>query len=309
MRQAYKNIHAASKLGVVALVALLSLVVFFILSAVLAIPIFGNEAFMSLLSSNIEFTKENLGLLKYFQIAQSVGLFIVPSFILAYLFSANTFKYLKVNKNPLLISCIVSVVIVLSASPLINMVGIRNLEMKLPEWLSGIEMWMRQSEESAKQITELFVKVDSIQGLWFNIFMIGFIPAIGEELLFRGVIQRIFHEWTKNKHFAVWISAILFSALHLQFFGFIPRAILGAMFGYLLVYSNNLWLPINAHFAYNTTEVIAYYVYNKGKTNIDPDAIGTNSMYGVAAIISLVVVILLFWYLYNKEKTNYSKSI
>ena len=69
--------------------------------------------------------------------------------------------------------------------------------MKLPEFMSGLENWMRTMEDAATVLVEKFMKVESIPGLLFNIFMIAIIPALGEELMFRGVIQRIFSNWTK----------------------------------------------------------------------------------------------------------------
>jgi uncharacterized protein len=116
-------------------------------------------------------------------------------------------------------------VLVLSfaASPFINFIGGLNANMQFPDWLSGVENWMKNAEDKAAEITEAFLKVETVGGLAFNIFMIAFLPAIGEELLFRGVIQRIFTNWTRNYHWGIWISALLFSALHMQFYGFIPE--------------------------------------------------------------------------------------
>jgi membrane protease YdiL (CAAX protease family) len=302
MRKLYKEIHPFSKLGIVALVALLSLIASLVIAALIAIPVFGKESFLGLMSSSIEFTAENLNLLKYLQIAQSIGLFVLPSFLLAYLFGGRITKYLKLNRKPFATSIILATVVVLAASPLINLVGLWNMEMRLPHWMGGIEKWMKESEESAKYLTELFVNAENLYGLAFNILMIGLIPAIGEELLFRGVIQRVLSEWFKNKHLAIWLTAIFFSALHLQFYGFLPRMLLGAMFGYLLIWSNNLWLPIVAHFINNTVAVIAYYFYHNGIIDINPDAIGTNSEYGIAGMISLLVIVYLAWLFYSFEK-------
>ena len=95
--------------------------------------------------------------------------------------------------------------------------------------------------------------MNSISSLLINMVMIGVIPAIGEEFLFRGALQKIFSEWTKNKHLGIWISAILFSAMHLQFYGFIPRMLLGALFGYTLLWTGSLWIPIFGHFVNNGT--------------------------------------------------------
>ena len=283
-------------------VILFSFLAFFIISAVVAIPLFGMESFSSIVNSSVSMDENNIPFLKYIQVVQSIGLFIIPSLILAYLFGGQISEYLNTNKTPQLRSAIVAIAIILVSSPMINMLAELNSKLALPEFLSGLENWMRASEDSANEITQLFLKTDSIWGLLFNIFMIGIIPAIGEELLFRGIIQRIFTDWTKNYHWGIWISAILFSALHLQFYGFIPRAILGAIFGYMLVWSGNLWFPIIAHFVNNSTAVIAYYLYNGGTISVDPDKIGTGSEYQIAGIISTIIVAVLFWNFYKLER-------
>lgn len=306
MKAIYQNIHPIAKVGVIALVTLVCLMLSLIVSAVLSIPLFGMDAFSQLVSSSLQFDVSNLVLLKYFQLSQSIGMFIIPALVLALLFGKSIGSYLLLNKKPMLTSSLLAVFIVFTASPIINVLGVWNSSLSLPMWMSGVEDWMRQSEESAAKLTELFVHTDHFSGLLFNIFMIALIPAIGEEFLFRGVIQHVIGDWTKNKHVAIWITAIVFSALHMQFYGFLPRALLGAMFGYLLVWSGNLWLPVIAHFINNGVAVIAYYLYDKGSIKIDPDVIGTNSEYGIAAILSLFVVLSLFivFYYHNKKQNQ-----
>jgi uncharacterized protein len=307
MKLYYNNIHPLGKMGLSALVAVFSLLLFMIGGAVIAVPIFGFDAFGKLLSSGMDYSPEGIRLLKYFQLVQSIGLFIAPAIFLASIFGDRIAKYLCLNKKPLIGSIVLSVVLIWTASPVINLLGIWNAGMTLPSWLSGIEQWMRTQEESAEVLTNMFLKTDSTGGLLFNILLIGVIPAIGEELLFRGIIQRLFTEWTKNKHLAIWITAILFSALHFQFFGFLPRALLGALFGYMLVWSNNLWLPVLAHFINNTTAVIAYHLFGKGVINVDPDTIGTQSENQIAAIVSLILLFLFGFLLKRNEEKNQLK--
>jgi len=302
VRNIYNQLHPVSKLGIVALVALLSLLVTLIIASVISIPIYGIENFSKMIGSSVNYNDENLSFLKFLQLVQSIGLFVIPSFLLALFFGDSISGYLKLNKQPYQTSIILAVIIVLISSPFINFVGEINSKMTLPSAFSSIERWMRESEDIAENLTKLFLKTDSILGLMFNILLIGIVPAIGEELLFRGVIQRIFAEWTKNIHLGIWISAILFSALHLQFYGFIPRVILGAIFGYLFVWSGNLWLPVLAHFINNTAAVIAYYLYGEGILAVDPDKIGTNSNYNIVTIISVLLMGWLFWTFYNFEK-------
>lgn len=308
MKSSYINLHPALKLAMTAFVALSSLLVVMIIGVVVAIPFSGTDIFSFLINNNAEYSADNIAFLKYLQIIQSIGLFIVPSVILAFLFGNNASKYLKVNVVPYPQGIILAISIIIIASPLINVIGEFNSKMVMPEFLSGVEKWMRESEDAAGEITKLFVNTTTISGLLVNILMIGIIPAIGEELLFRGVIQRIFTEWFKSYHWGIWISAILFSALHLQFYGFFPRLILGASFGYLLAWSGNLWFPIIAHFINNTIAVFAYYFYNKGIINFDPDKIGTNSEYQIVALISLILMIFLFWAFHKVDRNLRLKS-
>jgi len=278
-----------------------------IIASVLSIPFFGIENFTKMISSSVNIDEGNITFLKFMQVVQSVGLFVIPSLLLAIIFGGSISGYLKLDKKPYQTSILLAIFIVFLSSPFINFLGEINSKLTLPSAFSAIEQWMRESEDTAEKLTKLFLKTDSIWGLMFNILMIGIIPAVGEELLFRGVIQRVFVEWTKNIHWGIWISAIMFSALHFQFYGFIPRAILGAIFGYLFVWSGNLWLPILAHFMNNTVAVIAYYLYGEGILAVNPDEIGTKSNYNMAAIISILLIIWLFWLFYNFEKKKRSE--
>lgn len=302
MRGIYQNLHPFSKIAIVAMTALAGLILFMLLATVLVIPLFGIEVFSDFITSSLHFNESNVHILKYFQLAQSLGLFVIPSIVLAYLFGPNLLQYLRLHLVPEKANMLLVFFIVLISLPFINMVGQWNANMSLPQWLSSIEEWMKASEESAAVLTELFVSTQSIGGLLFNIFLIGVIPAIGEEFLFRGVIQRILHDWTKNKHWAVWITAILFSALHFQFYGFIPRAILGAMFGYMFIWTGNLWLPVIAHFVNNTAAVLAYFFFKNEIMSMDPDAIGTKGTVGImTALLSFVIVVILFTMLYRRN--------
>jgi membrane protease YdiL (CAAX protease family) len=181
--------------------------------------------------------------------------------------------------------------------------------MNFPEWLSGVEQWMKNAEENAAELTEVFLKVDSTGGLLFNLFMIALLPAIGEELLFRGVIQRIFTRMTQNIHWGIWISAILFSALHIQFYGFVPRMLLGVLFGYLLVWSGSMWLPVLAHFINNGFAVVAMYLIDKNVLNPQVEEIGSTSGSYYAAVLSLALVVIFMWLIKKENRGNELKAV
>jgi len=246
---------------------------------------------------------QGVTLLKFFQVVQSIGLFIVPPFIVAFLLDGKPSVFLRYKQFPVLKSIILVIAIVYLSEPLINWLNEINSKLVLPQGLSALQKWMEQSEEQAGKVTDAFLKTSSVSGLLFNLFMIGLLPALGEELLFRGVVQQLLKKWSGNAHTAIWISAAIFSALHLQFFGFLPRLLLGAMFGYMLEWSGTLWLPVIAHFVNNGTAVVAYFLLNKGMVSKDIDKVGTSSDgSSYLVLLSIVFLILLFRSLYFQYK-------
>jgi len=231
--------------------------------------------------------------LKLFQLVQSIAMFILPPLILAYLWSDKPLSYLHLNKkiDPNQAGFILLFIIL--AIPFINLLTKFNGQLVLPDSFSGLEKWMKASEVQALQLTEQMLNVHHFSGLLFNILLIAIIPALGEELFFRGAIQRIFHEW-KGVKTAIWVTAFIFSAIHLQFYGFLPRLLLGAFFGYLLYWSGSLWLPILAHFANNLIAVIFYYLKNNGYPLLDIDTIGTGNTIWMGFASGVLVVVGIF---------------
>ena len=276
------------------------LVVFLItqfLAAIVAIPIFGFDALTGMMDGINHSDPESLKFLKFFQISQTIGLFILPPLVLAWFFHPDIMEYLSLRRKPTIILSLMVFLLVLVISPFINYTGAINAEMHFPEWLSGVENWMRNAEDTAEQLVEAFLKVNGIGGLMFNLFMIAVLPALGEELLFRGVIQKLFTGMSGSHHWGIWLSAALFSALHMQFYGFIPRMLLGGMFGYLLVWSQTLWLPILAHFINNSAAVILMYMVDHDIISQEVEEFGTGPDGWMVALGSLVVGGFIFYWI------------
>ena len=205
---AFREMKPFSQLMFSAFVILVSFLVFILISMLAVIPLFGLDSMLNITTLNNLNDPETMRLLKYFQVVQSIGLFIIPPFILGWLFYGNPNDYLFLNRKVSAASTLFVVVMVFFILPFINFIGEWNNQMHFPEWLSDVENWMKNTEERAAELTEAFLKVETTGGLLFNIFMIAFLPAIGEELLFRGVIQRIFTNWTRSYHWGIWISEI-----------------------------------------------------------------------------------------------------
>jgi membrane protease YdiL (CAAX protease family) len=114
-------------------------------------------------------------------------------------------------------------------------------------------------ENSAMGMLRSLLVMKGPEELLFNLLVVAALPAVGEELLFRGLVQRSVERWSGRSHLAVWITAVVFSAVHMQFEGFLPRLLLGAALGYLFLWTRNLWAPIVAHFVFNGAQVVAQY--------------------------------------------------
>lgn len=282
-----------------------SMVILLVFSFILAIPFVGLKSLMAVLTPSGLNTPEGIILYKYLMVVQFLGFFIIPSLILGWLYHGNFIEYLHLNRTTWSSTFLYTALAVLMLIPLINFVGEINSHMQFPGFLSGVEDWMRTKEDEAKIITERLLKVEGIAGLMFNVFMIAMMPALGEELLFRGVIQRIFTNMTKNYHWGIWIAAFLFSTIHFQFYGFIPRFLLGAMFGYLLVWTGTIWAPILAHFVNNTMAVVGYYLIDKQVISKDIEQWGTGTEQFPLLLFSLTSVGLLLFLIYrNSNKTK-----
>ena len=301
---AFQGMKPFPQLMFSAFVIIVSFLAFLLVSMLLAIPLFGLDSILSIPTIRDLNNPESIRILKYFQVVQSIGLFIVPPVILAWLFHGKIAEYLYLKRNASSTSIFLVAILVVFALPLINFIGEWNTRMKFPEFLAGLERWMKNAEENAAELTEAFLTVETTSGLLFNLFMIAVLPAIGEELLFRGVIQRIFTNWTRSHHWGIWISAILFSALHIQFYGFVPRMLLGVLFGYLLVWSGSMWLPIVAHFFNNGFAVVAMYLIDKNVLNPGVEEIGATSNSYYAAFLSLALVFLLMFLIKKENKGN-----
>ncbi|HPF50235.1 MAG TPA: CPBP family intramembrane metalloprotease [Draconibacterium sp.] len=301
---AFRDMKPFPQLLFSAFIILVSFLIFLVLSVLIALPFFGLESILNMANMSNLSDPTNLAVLKYFQTVQAIGMFILPPIIIAYLFLGNIPEYLYLNKPFNASTFLLIIILMFVMSPLINFLGEWNSNMSLPSWMSGIEDWMRRSEDEADEITEAFLNVKTIPGLSFNLFMVAFLPAVGEELLFRGVIQKIFTRMTKNTHWGIWISAILFSAMHMQFYGFIPRVLLGALFGYLLVWSGTMWLPMLGHFLNNGIAVIGMFMINNGLMSVEVEEYGSTENSYYAAIISLLLVVVILYMIKKENRGN-----
>ena len=229
---------------------------------------------------------------KLLQILGSLGTFIIPAFLFSYLFEGDLFSYYGFRNRTGTVTLLLVVAMMVAVIPFINYVAEINVRFEFP--ISGVDRFLRSLEDEAEQLMSAFTSTRSPGGLAVNVLMIGVIAAIGEELIFRGLLQRLLHEMIGNIHIAVVITSILFSAFHYQFYSFIPRFILGMILGYLMFYGRSIWYPVLAHFVNNAMGVIYYYFYARGSADDMLEEIGTSSMLPMMAVVSFLLFSLFF---------------
>jgi membrane protease YdiL (CAAX protease family) len=192
----------------------------------------------------------------------------------------------KFNLN----AALIGVFILMCSYPLVQFSSEVNKMIPLPDVL-------RNMEDQTAKLVSLMLNNDSILVLLVNVFLIALIPAIGEELIFRGFLQTIIKKLIFHKHVTVWLTAIIFSAIHIQFEGFFPRMILGLVLGYLMMWSGNIIYPMIAHFTNNAVQVILQYTVRNDATRLEKM---DNYNVPIWLVIGSVVVLALSTHLFQK---------
>jgi len=204
---------------------------------------------------------------------QDIFAFILPAVVAMALFYLRPLHVMGLDRMPSLKALAVVVVFYLVSLPAMNWLVDFNGSMVLPSWMSGVEEVMRQAEDMAADATKQILDINTIPQLLFCLFVVGLMAGLSEEMLFRGAMQRTMQDSRLGAHTAIWVTAIVFSAFHMQFFGFLPRMLLGAWLGYLFVWTRSLWVPIIAHTLNNSTVVVMSYLAGKG---VVPEGFGDN---------------------------------
>lgn len=242
-----------------------------------------------------------LSAMKVLQVfSTALGMFLVPAIVTAFLFSHQPARYLHIGAIPKLTEILLVVILIFSVAPLINLIYEFNKMLQLPEFMSGVEAWIRAKEDEMEKLTLAFLDMKTTGDLISNVLVVGLLTALAEEFLFRGVLLRLFREMTGNMHVAILLTAILFSAIHMQFYGFIPRMLLGMLLGYLLWWSGNLWLPVLAHFINNSGAVVFAYIAARNQMPFNHETIGTS----VSDLPVLIISALIAGYILFRFKKN-----
>lgn len=218
----------------------------------------------AVLSTIIMMRGQTATTLRIATLINDIIMFVMPPVICAVIYSYRPAEYLRVASAPGLTPLILAVGTMICSIPMMNMIIEWNEGLSLPSSLAAMESWMREAEQRAGDTVNTLMGGSSAGSLILSILIVGVLAGFSEELFFRGGIQRLLVSGRVNPHVAIWVTAFLFSAIHLQFFGFFPRLLLGAFFGYLLYWTKNLWVPIVCHIFNNSIVATVTWMTARG---------------------------------------------
>ena len=227
----------------------------------------------------------------------SIFMFVVPPIVYYFItrkeHQMHDLGFRSINR-PWPLFLLAAIALVFVSMPVTDLLGRWNESMKLGPAFEKIEELIKMLEDSAEKLTEQMLNVDTVGGLLFNLIVIALIPAVGEELTFRGVLQQGLTR-RMNPHIAIFLSSAIFSFIHFQFYGFLPRLFLGMLLGYMFYTSGALWTCMLMHFLNNGSAVVVYYLNNKGIINVDVEHLGQTQSVWLLVGSAVATVALIVW--------------
>jgi uncharacterized protein len=212
------------------------------------------------------------------------SLFILPALTFAYLqVGKNWIEVFRFKRNLQLKSVFLSIMLLLAAFPMAQWLYKMNYAVDMPD------SWVKTDLQATQKVMQL-MEMHTPTELLFNLLIIAIVPAIGEEMIFRGLVQQSLGRATQSHWWAIGVSAVIFSASHCQFLGFLPRVLLGVLLGYIFYHTQNLWYSIIAHGVFNGIQVITFYAMPERIQQLAPSKTEVSLF---AAIGSMILMILI----------------
>lgn len=246
--------------------------------------------------------------IRFSQTFSSIGSFLLPALFFSYLATRHPFRYSNSTQLPSSFSVGMVIFLSLLLLPIVMLLASWNEMITLPDALAGVEKWMRSLSQKSEELLQLLTADLSQTTLFLNLIVLGLLPAVCEEFFFRGTLQPFFRKWTGNPHIAIIITAFIFSFMHFEFFGFIPRFLLGLYLGYLLLWSGSVWVPVIAHLCHNVFSVLLHHLALR--QGIDTEQLQAADLYAYIPLflVSLIGFIFGINWLRNREAMRQAKK-
>lgn len=252
---------------------------------------------------NNNINEKEISALFIFQGLSSLGGFIAGPLLYSAVFEKHSLRDFLSPQHVKGISIWATAAIVLSFMGVNSLVIEWNANLDLPSFLDKFELWAREGELQAERLTRSMTTMPSTGHFIAALVVIAVLPAVGEELLFRGMIQNKLYAGMNNIHWAIWITGFLFGAIHGQFYGLFPRMFLGVLFGYLYYWSGSLLVAMLAHFVNNAFTLTMIYLFREKLIVFDIEQ--QEGVSGSAFLFSLSITAVLVWYFRNNHLKRY----
>ena len=235
----------------------------------------------------------------------SIGTFLLPVLLFAYCQNRQCFQYNAANRKPEFSMTIIVLILSVTLLPIVSTLSTFNIRIMPQE--GTVAEFLRDLEDTANYFLEMVTSRRSTWDLVANILAFAVLAGLCEEFFFQGALQPLMTKWTRNPHVGILITAFIFSTLHLQFYGFIPRFALGVYLGYLFYWSRSIWLPVVAHVMHNALAILTDYAL-QGR-GIDTDNLEFTELHGaIPIIISCTLVsamgIVFLWRTFRDSEAN-----
>lgn len=274
------------------LFTMLSGIIFILLSGILSVLIFGQDAVVH----------SSVPVLQFIQFLSATGVFLVPAVLLCHLCRRGTvMQKVFLSPSPRPLSIVICLSIMLVSMPFVGWLENVNLGMVLPDSMAAIEDWMRSMEDTASETTKKIINNPEVGCMVVNLLVLALMPAICEEMYFRaGLQEAVVADTTRlNKYAAAIFAAFIFSAIHLQFFGFLPRFVLGIFLGFMLVITRSIWASMLSHFLNNAMAVVCGFMEARGADDSISQFTEKPLVIALSAIFTVVLFVIL--HLYEKK--------
>lgn len=298
MKSKIASAHPLLQLFLLIGLSLAGVLVFTVLGLILCMVFIGQDALSLMMQADFS-NPDYIAMMKLLQVMSHLGMFIVPALVMSKLISGSFSDYFQPKKLPTIAAWGFSFLLIYLLQPFIGFLAEWNASMSLPTGLSEMEAWMKSMEDSAAIATMAFMADSTGVGLVVNLLVMAIIPAIGEELVFRGIVQQALQRWFKSALWAIVVSSVVFSLFHMQFYGFIPRVVLGLLLGFVFYKSGNIWLASFVHFLNNGTVVLAYWLSKNNLIAATPENI-EESHFPIYVVAVTTILSLLTLYLFNR---------
>lgn len=250
-----------------------------------------------------KFGMQSTAAMRIAAVMQSLFQLIVPAIATAMIVTRRPATFLAIDRRIDLRPLLLAAAALITATPMMNRLIALNEAVTLPDSLAWLEQSLKQMEEQAAATIAVMQGGTSVGDLVMNILIIGVLAGLGEELFFRGTFLRLMTTGRINPHIAVWTVAVVFSAVHLQFYGFVPRTLLGAYFGYLVVWTRCLWIPVIIHALNNIIYVSSEWI--AARQGLGESAINSydgNLLVNAASVIITAALLIVIYRLRPKEE-------